>query len=54
MIDDMQENLDAAAGVGMQTLLFGSSRQLRADLKTVGVLRRTAVLNTTMAIEASA
>jgi 2-haloacid dehalogenase len=40
MIDDMQENLDAASEVGIQTLLFRSSLWLRTDLETAGVLRR--------------
>jgi 2-haloacid dehalogenase len=40
MIDDMQENLDAAGEVGIQTLLFRSSLRLRTDLETAGVLRR--------------
>ena len=37
MIDDMQENLDAAAVLGIQTLLFRSSRRLRTDLEAARV-----------------
>jgi 2-haloacid dehalogenase len=39
MIDDRQENLDAAAGLGIQTHLFRSSRLLRTDLEAAGVLK---------------
>ena len=36
MIDDMEENLEAAGKLGMQTALFLSSRQLRAELEAAG------------------
>ncbi len=32
MVDDTQENLTAAAGIGISTLLFTSAEQLRTDL----------------------
>jgi len=54
MIDDMQENLDAAAVLGIQTLLFRSSRWLRTDLEAAGVLRRSVAMDTEMATESSA
>ena len=54
MIDDMQENLDAAAALGIQTLLFRSSRRLQADLEAAGVLRRSVAMDTEMATESSA
>lgn len=38
MIDDTQENLDSAAGVGMGTLLFTSADQLRDDLVRLRLL----------------
>lgn len=38
MIDDTKENLEAASEFGIQTILFRSSRQLRAELEAVGVL----------------
>jgi 2-haloacid dehalogenase len=38
MIDDAEENLDAASQLGMQTALFRSSRQLRTQLEAAGVL----------------
>jgi 2-haloacid dehalogenase len=38
MIDDRPENLDAAAQLGIQTLLFRSSGQLRTDLESAGIL----------------
>lgn len=38
MIDDTKENLEAANKVGIQTALFRSSGQLRAELETAGVL----------------
>jgi hypothetical protein len=38
MIDDAKENLEAASKLGIQTTLFRSSGQLRADLETAGVL----------------
>jgi len=41
MIDDTAENLEAASELGMQTILFRSSRQLRTQLEAAGVLRRT-------------
>jgi 2-haloacid dehalogenase len=40
MIDDTLENLEAASKLGIQTVLFSSSRQLRAELETAGVLPR--------------
>jgi 2-haloacid dehalogenase len=40
MIDDTEENLRAANGLGIQTTLFCSSRQLREELETAGVLAR--------------
>ncbi len=39
MIDDTEENLDAASKLGMQTALFRSSRQLRMQLEAAGILR---------------
>jgi 2-haloacid dehalogenase len=39
MIDDVEENLDAAGKLGMQTALFHSSRQLRTQLEAAGILR---------------
>jgi 2-haloacid dehalogenase len=41
LIDDTAENLEAASALGMQTILFRSSRQLRTQLEVAGVLRRT-------------
>jgi len=41
MIDDTKENLETARKLGMQTIRFGSSRQLRAELEAVGVLPRS-------------
>ena len=41
MIDDTNENLEAASKLGIQTALFRSSRQLRAELETAGVLPRS-------------
>ncbi len=38
MIDDTEENLDAAGKLGMQTVLFRSSRQLRRQLEAAGIL----------------
>ena len=40
MIDDTEENLEAAGKLGMQTALFLSSRQLRAELEAAGILPR--------------
>jgi 2-haloacid dehalogenase len=40
MIDDTDENLVAASKLGIQTVLFRSSRQLRAELEVAGVLPR--------------
>jgi 2-haloacid dehalogenase len=37
MIDDRKENLEAAGKLGMQTVQFGSSRQLREELGAFGV-----------------
>ncbi len=41
IIDDNQENLEAARKLGIQTVLFRSSRQLRTDLEVAGVLPRS-------------
>jgi 2-haloacid dehalogenase len=41
MIDDTKENLETASKLGIQTVLFRSSRQLRAELEAVGVLARS-------------
>jgi 2-haloacid dehalogenase len=41
MIDDTKENLESAGKLGLQTMQFRSSRQVRADLETVGVLPRS-------------
>jgi 2-haloacid dehalogenase len=38
MIDDTNENLEAASKLGIRTALFRSSCQLRAELETAGVL----------------
>ncbi len=43
MIDDRQENLAAAAGLGFRTHLFRSAGALRRDLEAVGVLRQPQV-----------
>jgi len=48
MIDDMQENLDAAGLLGIQTVLFRSPRRLRTDLEAAGVLRRSVAMDTVM------
>ena len=36
-IDDKQENLDAAAKLGIKTILFQDAAQLKSDLKNLGV-----------------
>ncbi len=41
MIDDTEENLDTAGKLGMKTVLFLSSGQLRAQLEAAGVLHPT-------------
>jgi len=41
MIDDSQQNIEAASQLGIRTILFRSSRQLRTELEDVGVLTRT-------------
>jgi 2-haloacid dehalogenase len=41
MIDDTKENLETAGKLGIQTVRFRSSRQLRAELEAVGVLARS-------------
>ena len=41
MIDDTKENLETASKLGIRTVLFRSSRQLRAELEAVGVLARS-------------
>jgi 2-haloacid dehalogenase len=38
MIDDTKDNLDAAARLGIQTVLYRSSHQLRRELEAAGVL----------------
>ena len=42
MIDDRSENLDTAAGLGMQTLLFRSFHQLRGHLAARGLVAGSA------------
>ncbi len=54
MIDDRQENLEAAAGLGIRTHLFRSSRRLRTDLEATGVLCRSVSMDTGMTTESSA
>jgi FMN phosphatase YigB (HAD superfamily) len=39
MIDDTQENLYAASKLGMQTIQFRSSRELRTQLESAGLGR---------------
>jgi 2-haloacid dehalogenase len=46
LIDDTKENLDAASKLGIQTSLFLSSRQLRAELEVVGILPRCRIAET--------
>ena len=41
MVDDKKENLEAASSLGIQTVLFRSSRQLRAELESAAILPRT-------------
>jgi 2-haloacid dehalogenase len=41
MIDDTEENLEAASRLGIRTILFRSSGQLRVDLEAAGVLDRS-------------
>jgi 2-haloacid dehalogenase len=41
MIDDSKENVEAARALGMQTVLFRSSGQLRSELEDAGVLSRS-------------
>jgi len=41
MVDDTEENLNAAGSLGMQTLRFRSSDELQAQLESAGVLRRS-------------
>jgi 2-haloacid dehalogenase len=41
MIDDNEENIEAARKLGIQTLLFRSSGQLRAELEGAGILARS-------------
>jgi 2-haloacid dehalogenase len=43
MIDDTKENLETASNLGIQTILFRSSRQLRAELEAAAVLPRCVV-----------
>jgi 2-haloacid dehalogenase len=40
MIDDTKENLEVASELGIQTVLFLSSRQLREELEAAGILHR--------------
>jgi 2-haloacid dehalogenase len=40
MIDDTKGNLEAASELGIQTVLFLSSRQLRQELEAAGILPR--------------
>jgi 2-haloacid dehalogenase len=42
MIDNTEENIESAAGLGMQTLLFTSAVQLRRELRAAGLLSPTA------------
>ena len=42
MIDDNKENLEAANRLGIQTTLFCSAHQLRAELVALGLLARSA------------
>jgi 2-haloacid dehalogenase len=41
MIDDKKENLETAGSLGIQTVLFRSSRQLRTELESAAILPRT-------------
>jgi FMN phosphatase YigB (HAD superfamily) len=41
MIDDTNENLKTASKLGIQTVLFRSSRQLKAELEVAGILPRS-------------
>ena len=41
MIDDARENLETASKLGIQTVLFRSSRDLRGELEEAGVLARS-------------
>jgi 2-haloacid dehalogenase len=41
MIDDTEEDLDTASRLGIQTALFRSSRQLRAELEAAAILPRS-------------
>jgi 2-haloacid dehalogenase len=41
MIDDTKANLETASKLGIQTAMFRSSHQLRAELEAVGVLARS-------------
>jgi 2-haloacid dehalogenase len=43
MIDDRQENLDAAGRLGIQTVLFRSAGQLRSELEAADILPRSVV-----------
>jgi 2-haloacid dehalogenase len=43
MIDDTKENLETASSLGIQTVLFRSSRQLRAELEAAAALPRSVV-----------
>jgi HAD superfamily hydrolase (TIGR01509 family) len=37
-IDDLEENVNSAKSAGMQTVLFESTKQLKADLENLGIL----------------
>jgi 2-haloacid dehalogenase len=41
MIDDKKENLETASSLGIQTVLFRSSHQLRAQLESAAILPRS-------------
>jgi 2-haloacid dehalogenase len=41
MIDDTKENLETASSLGIQTILFRSSGQLRAELESAAILPRS-------------
>jgi 2-haloacid dehalogenase len=45
MIDDTKENLETASSLGIQTVLFRSSRQLRAELESAAILPRSVAVH---------
>jgi 2-haloacid dehalogenase len=49
MIDDTNENLEAASMLGIQTALFRSSGQLRAELEAAGILPESPAVPTACA-----